>query len=315
MSNANQKRKRPSKKTEMLEVRVSPEEKAAFLDACRNVGRSASEVIRDAMRAYSDFGPMTRLPRSGFMLVSAFLGASAGAYALINFTGHPEDAPAAHAAIAQSEFRDFDRNRDNLLSLTEYRAGFPDFRPLVELGLGTTQDFERASAINHGFGGMDVNFFAITIDPSNLSEACWQGAEERFLRRKEALFSNWDADGDEVVTLDEFSRHRFERLRESFNLHDVNADGSITLEDAEIEFNERMSRPTDSGSSITFEHPEPPFAAICREDVGGWTVTDFGQTRSVTPTLELTWRTYAGFDANRDGRVTLQEYAVRNVGY
>lgn len=315
MSNADRKRKRPSKKTEMLEVRVSPEEKAAFLDACRDVGRSASEVIRDAMRAYSNFGPMTRLPRSGFMLFSAFIGASAGAYALIHLTRHPEDAPAAHAAIAQSEFREFDLNRDNLLSLTEYRAGFPDFRPLVELGLGTARDFERASAINHGFGAMDVNFFAITIDPSILSEACWQGAEARYRGRKEALFTNWDADGDEIVTLDEFSRHRFERLRESFVQHDVNADGAITLEDAEIEFNERMSRPADAESGITFERPEPAYAAICREDVGGWTVTDFGQDRSVTPTLELTWRTYAGFDANRDGRVTLQEYAVRNVGY
>jgi hypothetical protein len=84
MSNADKKSKRPSKKTEMLEVRVAPEEKAAFLEACRQVGRSASEVIRDAMRAYSDFGPMARLPRSGFMLVSAFIGASAGAYALIH---------------------------------------------------------------------------------------------------------------------------------------------------------------------------------------------------------------------------------------
>tara|TARA_R110002051_G_scaffold259449_4_gene318893 strand:+ start:1478 stop:2068 length:591 start_codon:yes stop_codon:yes gene_type:complete len=41
--------KRPSKKTEMLELRVSPEEKAAFLDACRELGRSASAVIRKAM--------------------------------------------------------------------------------------------------------------------------------------------------------------------------------------------------------------------------------------------------------------------------
>lgn len=42
--------KRPSKKTDMLEVRVSPEEKAAFLAACRELGRSASAVIRKSMR-------------------------------------------------------------------------------------------------------------------------------------------------------------------------------------------------------------------------------------------------------------------------
>lgn len=50
MTKPGQAPKRPSKKTEMLELRVSPEEKAAFLDACRELGRSASAVIRKAMR-------------------------------------------------------------------------------------------------------------------------------------------------------------------------------------------------------------------------------------------------------------------------
>lgn len=299
----------------MLEVRVAPEEKAAFLEACRQVGRSASEVIRDAMRAYSGFGPMARLPRSGFMLVSAFIGASAGAYALIHLTRHPEDAPAAHAAIAQSEFREFDRNRDNLLHRSEYQAGFAEFRTLIELGPGNGRDNERVSALNHGFGMMDVNFFAIFHDSSRLSEACWAGAEARYLQRKDEFFAFWDADGDDVVSFAEFSLHRFERLRESFVQHDVNDDGVLTLADAEIEYNERMSRPVDPQQGVTFVHPEPAFAAACREDVGGWTTTDFGEVSTFSPTVESTWQSYAPFDANRDGRVTLQEYAVRNVVY
>src|SRR5262249_13922836 len=39
----------PPKKTEMIEVRVSPETKRDFLDACRRAGRTASEVVRDAV--------------------------------------------------------------------------------------------------------------------------------------------------------------------------------------------------------------------------------------------------------------------------
>lgn len=75
-----------SKKSEALEIRVSPEEKAAFLEACRRVGRSASAVIRDAMRSYASFGPMARRPRSTLMIASAFAGASLGAFLLMQIT-------------------------------------------------------------------------------------------------------------------------------------------------------------------------------------------------------------------------------------
>ncbi len=57
MSQSERKAKRRSKKTEALEIRLSPEEKTAFLDACTRAGRTASAVIRDAMRAYASLVP------------------------------------------------------------------------------------------------------------------------------------------------------------------------------------------------------------------------------------------------------------------
>ena len=48
-----QPKKRPPKKTAMLEVRVSPEDKADFLTACLESGQSASAVIRKAMRTHA----------------------------------------------------------------------------------------------------------------------------------------------------------------------------------------------------------------------------------------------------------------------
>ena len=48
-----QPRKRRPKKTAMLEVRVSPEDKADFLSACLESGQSASTVIRKAMRTHA----------------------------------------------------------------------------------------------------------------------------------------------------------------------------------------------------------------------------------------------------------------------
>ena len=49
-----------SKKTEALEVRVSHEQKTDFMAACAAHGRSASDVIRDAMRGYTRWGSMAR---------------------------------------------------------------------------------------------------------------------------------------------------------------------------------------------------------------------------------------------------------------
>lgn len=48
-----QSKKRPPKKTAMLEVRVSPEDKADFLSACLESGLPASAVIRKAMRIHA----------------------------------------------------------------------------------------------------------------------------------------------------------------------------------------------------------------------------------------------------------------------
>lgn len=48
-----QPKKRPPKKTAMLEVRVSPEDKADFLSACLESGQPASAVIRKAMRIHA----------------------------------------------------------------------------------------------------------------------------------------------------------------------------------------------------------------------------------------------------------------------
>jgi len=45
-------KERPPKKTRTLEIRVSEEEKSAFLDVCSRVNRSASEVLRQLMGLY-----------------------------------------------------------------------------------------------------------------------------------------------------------------------------------------------------------------------------------------------------------------------
>lgn len=83
MSRNEPKTRRPSKKTESLEIRLSPEEKRDFLAACRRAGETASAVLRNAMRAYVRESGEARLPRRLAMTLIP-LAATFGALALFN---------------------------------------------------------------------------------------------------------------------------------------------------------------------------------------------------------------------------------------
>ncbi|WP_394694728.1 hypothetical protein [Hyphobacterium sp.] len=65
---------KPEKKSESLEIRVAPHEKAAFLQACRNLGLTASNVLRQSMRAFV-LRQTNLLPRKGIaMITTALIG-------------------------------------------------------------------------------------------------------------------------------------------------------------------------------------------------------------------------------------------------
>ena len=86
--------KRAAKKTAMLEVRVSPDDKQDFLEACRAAGVSASMVIRQAMSRQVRI-VQERTGRLKMMLTLALLLPMAGAIAP-DQTAEPR--PAADAA-------------------------------------------------------------------------------------------------------------------------------------------------------------------------------------------------------------------------
>ncbi len=73
---------RPPKKTQTIELRVSEREKRAFLEACREAGRSASEVLRRLMGFFVIFQQLrkryTKMIKLNFLkLASAGMATSA----------------------------------------------------------------------------------------------------------------------------------------------------------------------------------------------------------------------------------------------
>jgi len=238
-------RKRPSKKTGMLEVRVSPEEKAAFLEVCRAAGRSASSVIRDAMRAYASFGPMARRPRSTLMIASAFVGASLGAFFLIQMTqsaeaGEPDRLYGMRMFNAYAVSGLYDRD----LTLDEYLDRSGTVRETFEQ-MATRQtdptlipapDRETlASRSGAIFGqifipaGLDPSHFRDEID--RVGATCWAAMDEVRFRALEFEFSEWDRDRDGTVTAREYSDARLRRMRRTFSMQDVDGNGVLSASD------------------------------------------------------------------------------------
>lgn len=310
MSNADRKRKRPSKKTEMLEVRVSPEEKAAFLDACRDVGRSASEVIRDAMRAYSNFGPMTRLPRSGFVLVSAFIGASAGAYILVTHL-NTEQTEDAVSAISYQQFREIDFDRNDRLTRQEFMHHAGDVAELLSVGevAAPVAAARRSNLLGAVFGGYNINLRNLLIDTDGLSAECIDGAQQAYRDRKLVEFGTLDHNSDGIVTPAEFAEDQRQKVASSFGYSDLNDDGVLTIEDSELRAARDQGRAADS--TTTFREPEPAYIALCRETVGEWNAVGITSSSRGEMTADDYWAIHARFDSNGDNRVDFSEYVTR----
>jgi EF hand domain-containing protein len=245
MNQTNHPRKRPSKKTGALEIRLSPEEKSAFLDACQRAGRTASAVLRDAMRGYSQFGPLARLPGSPTMIVYAFAGASLGAFLLLNAV-QGADAGEQDRLYGMSLFNSYAVSEfyDHELTLEEYleRSGSvqatfeqmvlsqidPDAIPAQD----RTTIGERSGAI---FGQL---FIPANLDPAlfrdnmeRVTDGCWAAMDDVRDARLRRRFESWDADQNGRVTAREFSDATLATIRQSFRLQDADGDGVISIAD------------------------------------------------------------------------------------
>lgn len=113
---------RPLKKNDTIEIRLSDQTKADFMERCRHEQRTASETIRrfieDQLAPPSDRRP--RRTSSWRMLVAAAAGVVLG----IGMAG-PSLARSSHAHSSddnRAAFDRLDRNHDGMLSYREYRT-------------------------------------------------------------------------------------------------------------------------------------------------------------------------------------------------
>ena len=313
-------KKRPSKKTEMLEVRISPEEKTAFLEACRKVGRSASAVIRDAMRAYANFGPMARLPGSPIMIVSAFVGAALGAFTLIQITQAAAVEP-EERLYGMQIFSRLDLNSDRNLTFEEYVEADRTARYL----LLNPNDGNPLTARSAGMiGGLliakNMDPIRLSNAPETISEACWDGINAYYLEHQDQRFNHWDKNQDNLVTAEEFSLVSLAWIQFTFAIRDLNADGVISSSDTELLIAEGRSyeprsnlgalRVSALGERMPFE---TNLSIACETEIAlPRMMPDYeaGSEAQTSRYREAASSMDAFQDYDRDGVVTFEEYAA-----
>lgn len=282
----------PPKKTEMIEVRVSPETKRDFLDACRGAGRTASEVIREAVDdfvarskspalAVEAEAPKVirlreRLPGKRWLAAGGVLAALSVATAL----------PSAAQPDLTATFRALDANGDGVLSSDEYSArGKAERRELIKVKQGeppvaTSEDSPPV----------------LFLLPSD-AEAIERMRDVRYTRMAGAApaspsgaqgFAASDANGDGRVDLTEFLTRQKELLANGFRRLDTDASGG--LDAAEYEALARPFLLVPSGV-------DPAFGVSAK----------FGGLRS-QQALEPE---FVRRDADRNGVLSLEEYMPR----
>lgn len=108
---------RAPKKSEAIEIRLSHEAKAAFMDHCRRERRTASEAIRlfiDEQLAVRPAVRQRRVP-SWRMAIAALMGAALG-------VGAAAPSFARATETSRAAFDRLDRNHDGVVSYSEFRS-------------------------------------------------------------------------------------------------------------------------------------------------------------------------------------------------
>jgi Ca2+-binding EF-hand superfamily protein len=284
---------RSPKKTEMIEVRVSLETKRDFLAACKTAGRSASDVIRDGMQTFIDqrvqpeaaTNEPSVVPFKERLLKKRYLAVAVAATGVAGFAA----LPSAAAPDIASMFNQLDVNGDGVLNSEEFAASRPGARTMEVRKVARASGEATASANNAlvililppDVGGQaaaglrDVRFQAVGSGAlaANIEEA------------KKRSFSGFDADSDGRISLKEYQARQTTLLTNGFQRLDKDGDGGVTTVEYAVIGQPVLLTPVGS---------EPSFGVVGK--YGPVATPDSIDTN------------FAKLDANKDGKLSLQEY-------
>lgn len=315
------------KKSETLEVRIPHETKQAFLNACREDGTTASEVVREQVQSYLDAREQPQPQEKGkLMQFSPNVRrygprVAAGGVVAIGLTALAV-LPSAAAPDFKAQFLRLDANGDGVLSVDEFlgpaeiKAGGDDRKVVIETRSIVRSDKDDAEP-PHAAPVLKEDAFTFylpeELSPAKDAKPAEQHQELKFISRREVRdateeeaksgesrtytftaddvrkqeFGSIDKDGDGKVTLDEYRARQTAMLTRGFDILDANGDKSLS----ETEYARIVSPPMPK-----LEGPDTPETP--KVDVPGM--------KDVSPTAIKA--AFTRLDANKDGKLSLDEY-------
>lgn len=227
------------KKTDTLQLRIDPDTKAEFIEACEQNGTSASQVLRKSILDYLALyrrrfetrskGLIAMVPtpvrKKRYILAAAAASIGVGVLAL------------APSAAAQTDFatlfHQMDRDGDGFLSGEEFRTREDEW---------TTK--QRSIKSNETFVPHPGEFVRMMVDQNGVRREMSQdngetkvvsyatkltGAElEKKLRSLRSIaVTLYDTDGDRKISVEEFDMHHRKEAMELFQRNDIDVDGYL----------------------------------------------------------------------------------------
>lgn len=296
------------KKSELLEVRLSHAEKQDFLAACRKAGRTASDVVREAIarfiEAQGEQPEVQTGKRSLIAMIPAsvrrkrYLAVGGGLAGLALFAA----LPSAAGPDLESLFKRMDANGDGVVTAGEFWGEEVSAQTVAEVRNAGRLDADAAEPI------VSRESFAVLTPPSTggtrgrfQPEGEW-GVNMliglRISRRdrdddpRAHEFVGMDTNQDGAVSYEEYRVRLNAMLSRGFDLLDADRDGFLTAQ----EFNFTDKDAVLSARLFGGTEPDCPYKDCARS----WAMPEGALAAG-----------FAVLDSDGDKRVSLKEYLAR----